>query len=213
MQFKYLMLGAAASGLLVMPASPAIAGDDKPGSAYVQCDGQPDNVTDGETAARLLGAVTLLGLFAPPHEAADSSKRKFGAEGVAACTSLLSGDHQEGNAKRRLGLMPRPGDPPDRGQKLFRRNRRRRAGQARGRSGRADGGPLFRPLARPRLRPHRKRGFAPHGPAGTGADDQPARCRPERIFARRAPRHADSIPTSSTPPRPTRTGSTTGAIG
>lgn len=105
MQFKYLMLGAAASGLLAAPVSPAIAGNDKPGSAYVQCDGQPDNVTDGETAARLIGAVTLLGLFAAPHEAADASKRKFGADGVAACTSLLSGDHQEGNAKRRLGLM------------------------------------------------------------------------------------------------------------
>ena len=99
------MLGAAASGLLAMPISPAIAGNDKPGSAYVQCDGKPDNVTDGETAARLLGAVTLVGLFVPQHETADASKRKFGAEGVAACTSLLSGDHQEGNAHRRVGLI------------------------------------------------------------------------------------------------------------
>ncbi|HJU76912.1 MAG TPA: hypothetical protein VJ597_03160, partial [Sphingomicrobium sp.] len=54
---------------------------------------------------RLLGAVTLLGLFAPPNESADSSKRKFGAEGVAACTSLISGERREGNAKRRLGLI------------------------------------------------------------------------------------------------------------
>jgi hypothetical protein len=99
-----LFLGAAALGLIAVPFTSASA-EEKPGSAYVQCDGQPDNVTDGETAARLLGAVTLLGLFAPPHEAADSSKRKFGAAGVNACTSLLSGERQESNPRRRLGLI------------------------------------------------------------------------------------------------------------
>ena len=99
-------LSAAALGLLLTPVAPALAeGNEKPGSAYVQCDGQPDNVTDGETAARLIGAITLLGLFAPAHEAADPGKRKFGTEGVAACTSLLSGEHQESNARRRLGLI------------------------------------------------------------------------------------------------------------
>jgi hypothetical protein len=100
------LLGATALSILVTPVTPALAqSNPKPGSAYVQCDGQPDNWTDGETAARLIGAVTLLGLFAPPHEAPDASKRKFGAEGVTACTSLLSGEHQESNAKRRLGLI------------------------------------------------------------------------------------------------------------
>jgi len=97
-----LLRGAAALILGAVP-SVALAQAEKPGSAYVQCDGQPDNVSDGETAARLLGAVTLLGLFAPPHESPDASKRKFGADGVAACNSLLSG--QESNAKRRLGLI------------------------------------------------------------------------------------------------------------
>jgi hypothetical protein len=104
-QFKHLVLGAAVPSLFVMPITPAVAANEKPGSAYVQCDGQPDNWTDGETAARLIGAVTLLGLFAPPHESADASKRKLGVEGVVACTSLLSGDHQESNPKRRLGLI------------------------------------------------------------------------------------------------------------
>ena len=99
-------LSAAALGLLLTPVAPAFAeGNEKPGSAYVQCDGQPDNVTDGETAARLLGAITLLGLFAPAHESADPAKRKFGADGVAACASLLSAEHQESNARRRLGLI------------------------------------------------------------------------------------------------------------
>lgn len=107
MKFAHLFLGAAALSLAVMPftAASAQGTTEKPGSAYVQCDGQPDNVTDGETAARLLGAVTLLGLFAPPHESADSSKRKFGLEGVAACGKLLSGDGQESNPRRRLGLI------------------------------------------------------------------------------------------------------------
>ena len=101
---SHLLRGLAALSLVAIPAG-AAAQADKPGSAYVQCDGLPDNVTDGETAARLLGAVTLLGIFAPPHEAADASKRKFGAAGVAACNSLLTGERQEGNAKRRLGLI------------------------------------------------------------------------------------------------------------
>ena len=60
-----LLASAAALGLIVVPFSSASAAE-KPGSAYLQCDGQPDNVTDGETAARLLGAVTLLGDAAHP---------------------------------------------------------------------------------------------------------------------------------------------------
>lgn len=105
MKLQHLSLGASAlSVALIAPAQVAFA-QPKPGSFYVQCDGLPDNVSSGETAARLLGAVTLLGLFAPAPEAPDASKRKFGAEGVAVCTSLLSGDKLESSAKRRLGLI------------------------------------------------------------------------------------------------------------
>ena len=106
MRLRQSALGAAALRLLIVPqAAVSAQAAEKPGSAYVQCDGQPDNVTDGETAARLLGAVTLLGLFAPPHESPDASKRKFGAAGVAACDSLLTGEKPENNATRRLGLI------------------------------------------------------------------------------------------------------------
>jgi hypothetical protein len=106
MKFERFCLSASALGLLLAPiqAANAQTAAEKPGSAYVQCDGQPNNVTAGETAARLVGAVTLLGLFAPPPEAPDASKRKFGAAGVAVCTSLLAGGSQEGNPGRRLGL-------------------------------------------------------------------------------------------------------------
>ena len=106
MTLKRMSIGAGALSLLVVPMAGAVAQTaEKPGSTYVQCDGQPNNVTSGESAARLLGAVTLLGLFAPPPEAADASKRKFGAQGVAACSALLSGDKQEGNPARRMGLI------------------------------------------------------------------------------------------------------------
>ena len=106
MKRKSVCLSATALSLLLAPAASAVAQtNEKPGSAYVQCDGQPDNWTDGERAARLIGAVTLLGIFAPPHEAADASKRKLGAEGIEACTSLLTGEHQETNPRRRLGLI------------------------------------------------------------------------------------------------------------
>jgi hypothetical protein len=74
----------------------------RPPSAYVRCDGLPDNVTAGETAARLLGAVTLLGLFAPAHEAPDASQRLAGAEGLAACNEALA---SESNDIRRVQLI------------------------------------------------------------------------------------------------------------
>ncbi len=85
--------------------APATAPVEKPGSLHLQCDGEPPNVTTGESAARLLGAVTLLGLFAPPPEAPDAGKRKFGAAGVEICSLMISGPKQEGNIPRRLHLI------------------------------------------------------------------------------------------------------------
>ena len=77
-------------------------------SLYLRCDGKPNNTTDGETFARLLGAVTLLGLFAPSPEAPDPEARLFGMEGVDACSQLIDGtdsDSGEGNAVRRIPLI------------------------------------------------------------------------------------------------------------
>lgn len=108
MKYGYLMAAACAASLALgaSPLASAQTADAKDaGSFYLQCDGQPNNMTTGEGVARFLGAVTLLGLFAPPPEAADASKRKFGADGVAACTAVLDGAKAEGNPRRRIPLI------------------------------------------------------------------------------------------------------------
>lgn len=96
MKQRYL----AAAALALALHAPAYA--DRTPSAHIQCDGQPDDVTAGETAARLIGAVTLLGLFAPQHETANLSLRLSGAEGVAICNNALS---RETNDVRRMQLI------------------------------------------------------------------------------------------------------------
>ena len=71
-------------------------------SVYLRCDGNPDNVSTGETAARVLAITALVGLLIPANEHADASKRESGAAGVAACTEALS---NESNANRRIQLI------------------------------------------------------------------------------------------------------------
>ncbi|KUR72347.1 hypothetical protein AQZ52_03525 [Novosphingobium fuchskuhlense] len=75
------------------------------GSYYLRCDGEPNNVTGAEDFARFLGAVTLLGLFAPTPESPDPSKRLFGAKGVEACSHLLDDPKEETNKVRRIPLI------------------------------------------------------------------------------------------------------------
>ncbi len=88
-------------------AERAAAAEEKKrlGSHHLRCDGQPDNMSDGESFARLLGAVTLLGLFAPAEEIADPSKRLFGTNGIEACTRLIDQPDGEANGFRRVPLI------------------------------------------------------------------------------------------------------------
>jgi hypothetical protein len=75
-------------------------------SRYIQCDGQPNNTTAAESAARILGAFTLLVLLAPKPEMPDPKARKFGLEGIKSCSSLLEGvENIESNPVRRLELQ------------------------------------------------------------------------------------------------------------
>lgn len=75
------------------------------GSYYLRCDGEPNNTTGAEDFARLVGAVTLLALFAPTPESPDPAKRLFGEKGVAACSHLLDDPKEETNKIRRIPLI------------------------------------------------------------------------------------------------------------
>jgi hypothetical protein len=105
---------AAAAGLIFATIAHAAAPDDRAaaadekkrlGSLYLRCDGSPNNMSDGESFARFLGAVTLLAIFAPAPEQPDPKKRLFGAAGVQACSDLLDGKDGESNGLRRMPLI------------------------------------------------------------------------------------------------------------
>jgi hypothetical protein len=106
---KKLLVSALALNMAVSPIYAAdkkvVKAEPKGPSLYVQCDGNPNNMSAGESAARLLGAITLLALFAPAPEAADASKRKMGKDGVDACNQILLNDKGEGNNARRIELV------------------------------------------------------------------------------------------------------------
>jgi hypothetical protein len=96
---------------LLATAAPVVAQSDPPskpeklGSAHVQCDGNPNNMSAGELVVRLVTITAIVGLLAPSPEQPDASKRRFGEAGVAACTELLEGPKREGNAERRIPLI------------------------------------------------------------------------------------------------------------
>lgn len=75
-------------------------------SAYLRCDGNPPRMSDAESFARIVGAITLLGLFAPRPEVPEPSAREFGEKGVAACNGLVNeGETHEKNTLRLLPLI------------------------------------------------------------------------------------------------------------
>jgi hypothetical protein len=123
----------AISAAALVAACPAFAADrDNTGSDYLKCDGQPNNMSGTEGFARFMGAITLLGLFAPAREQPDASKRLFGTEGVAACSRKIdgvNGENREENGAAPGAADPRPRAAPDRSQGLSGRARRRRHGE------------------------------------------------------------------------------------
>jgi len=86
-----------------VPASGATKGT--PPSNYVRCDGNPNNITAGETIARVIALSAVVGLLAPPHEAADVSKRLSGQAGIDACSAVIDGEAAEHNPARRVQLI------------------------------------------------------------------------------------------------------------
>jgi hypothetical protein len=101
----FLLSAAVAQAATPEERAAAAAEKKRLGSLYLRCDGKPNNMTDGESFARFVGAVTLLAIFAPQPEQPDPSKRLFGAAGVDACSQLIDGKDGESNGLRRLPLI------------------------------------------------------------------------------------------------------------
>jgi hypothetical protein len=87
------------------PPDAAAAPSGKQPSAYVKCDGNPNNMSGAELAARLIALSAVVGLLAPPPEQADLSKRLSGQAGIDACNEILEGPKAETNAPRRARLI------------------------------------------------------------------------------------------------------------
>lgn len=87
------------------PAPASEASKGTPPSNYVRCDGNPNNMTAGETIARVIALSAVVGLLAPPHEAADLSKRLSGQAGIDACSAVIEGEAAEHNPARRVQLI------------------------------------------------------------------------------------------------------------
>jgi hypothetical protein len=99
MNMKLLAGAAALAATFTCLPTAAHAG---PPSAYLRCDGLPNNVSGAETAGRVLAAAALVGLFLPQNETPNIAERRRGAEGVAACSEVLVA---EGNEVRRAQLL------------------------------------------------------------------------------------------------------------
>jgi hypothetical protein len=103
------ILASALSGIFLNAAQ---AAEEKPkpapivkeASNHVKCDGDPDNMSAGESAARIIALTAVIGLLAPAPEASDPTKRKTGTEGVAVCDLVLEGEKAESNPIRRIRL-------------------------------------------------------------------------------------------------------------
>lgn len=93
----------AAETATAAPAAPAAP--PKEPSLYVQCDGNPEGESDAATAARVLALTAVVGLLLPPPEAADATKRKTGAAGIAACDSVINSADPAKVPRRRVELL------------------------------------------------------------------------------------------------------------
>ena len=103
---KCLLAGAAALALMLGSTAQAQSRNDGP-SDYLKCDGNPNNMTAGESLGRLVGALTLLSIFAPSPEGSNPNARMIGHDGIVACNRLIDsvGAEAETNPQRRVPLI------------------------------------------------------------------------------------------------------------
>ena len=104
---KRLLAGVAAAALLTSASIGQAQTRDSGPSDYLKCDGQPNNMTAGESLGRLVGALTLLSIFAPAPEGANPNARMIGHDGIIACNRLIDsvGSEAETNPQRRVPLI------------------------------------------------------------------------------------------------------------
>src|SRR4051812_14722144 len=82
------VIGAAGCALNSTPAAA------RQPSVFLQCDGKPAHMSDGERAARLIAITAVVGLLIPGPEQADSTARLSGGAGITACSSALAAEHE-----------------------------------------------------------------------------------------------------------------------
>src|SRR5262249_5941814 len=103
---RILLVSAAMALVLEAPVQAQKTADQKPaGSLYLQCDGNPDNMSAGELGVRLVAITAIVGLFVPQPETPDPSKRLFADKGVASCNELIEGPKKEKTFERRIPLI------------------------------------------------------------------------------------------------------------
>jgi hypothetical protein len=95
---RTIVLSAAVCALAIASA-PARAASD-----YVQCDGQAKGMDFAEGLARFTVILGSLGLFGSPEQD-NTAERRFGTEGVDACTRAVEDGRGKGNDLRRSRLL------------------------------------------------------------------------------------------------------------
>ncbi|UVO55288.1 hypothetical protein [Sphingomonas sp. SUN039] len=95
---RTIMLSAAVCALAIA-STPARAASD-----YVQCDGQAKGMDFAEGLARFTVILGSLGLFGSPEQD-NAAERRFGQEGVDACTRAVDDGRGKGNDLRRSRLL------------------------------------------------------------------------------------------------------------
>lgn len=104
---RHVFMGCGAAALAL--AAP-LAHAATPPSSHVRCDGRPDNMTDGELAARLVAISLVVGLLMGSPEGVDYSKREKAEAGIKACDAAIDGDPvakkgAETNVERKAELV------------------------------------------------------------------------------------------------------------
>ena len=99
MRIAFPAVTASTLALTIFAASPATAASD-----YLRCDGQSKGMGVAEGLARLTVVIGTMGLLGAP-ESDNVAERRFGKEGVEACTQALADGKGKNDDRRRARLV------------------------------------------------------------------------------------------------------------